>query len=199
MIGILSGLLSKLAGASAVAKVGLGAAVTATSVSTAAVAGVPPAQTIVEAISPLELGEDDLDEKIADTAAHLQQDLTSAENSEEAKQKAAEHEAQAAELRAAAEQKRSEAQQRAAEAAANQNRAAEQRAAAEARQAEAEARQAEALRRQAEAVRNGKVPEEVTTGPPPGPPRSEPPAPTPPEPSAGTPGGAPAGTPGGRR
>ena len=63
----------------------------------------PPPQTIVEAVSPLELGDDDFDEKIADTATHLEEDVTSADSREEARQKAAEHEAQAADLRAEAE------------------------------------------------------------------------------------------------
>ncbi len=76
-------MLSKLAGASAVAKVGLGTAVAATSVGTAAAAGVAPAQTIVEAISSFELGDDDLGEKIDETATDLQDDVTSAESSEE--------------------------------------------------------------------------------------------------------------------
>ncbi len=101
MLEVLSGVLGKLASAGGLAaKVGVGTAVAATSVGAAAAAGVPPAQSVVEAVTPLELADEkDLNEKIADTAAELQEDVTGAETSEAAKQKAAEHQAEAAELR----------------------------------------------------------------------------------------------------
>jgi len=84
--------VAELAVASWADREGLGTAAAATAGT--AIAGVAPAQVIVDALARLQVGcEKDATETIAETGAELHEDFPAPETSEEAKQRAAEHKA----------------------------------------------------------------------------------------------------------